>query len=535
MNKNVFSTKSAAVTAPPANTVNEAGGAAYTLTDAAALAQLAMTGTFNDVFYATAEDQTAKVLELAKKIEPEFLAKLTVYSRKHGYMKDMPAVLAAVLLSRGETALFKKVFKLAIDDFKMLKNFVQAVRSGITGRKSLGSTARNAVRDFLDSKSDSELFAGSLGNDPSLADVIKMVHPKPANAKRANMYAYLLGKKFDPKLLPEEVRAFEEFKVKPIGTPPDVNFQFLSSIKMNAKQWSALAETMSWHTLRMNLNTLERNGVLKDEDAAKKIAAALSDAETIKKIKVFPYQIMTAFLNSETTSQRIKNALQDALEVATENIPEFGDTAIAVDTSGSMASAVTGSRPGATSVVRCIDVAALIASAVLRKNPNSIVLPFDTAVHSTKLNARDSVMTNAQILASKGGGGTACSVALAKLNAMKAKLDLVFYVSDNMSWADFKAESGYGYGYRANNSTTMASEWAAFKKRNPKAKLVLLDIQPYSTTQVSTDKDVLNIGGFSDKVFDVVARFVKGETTGDHWVNVIDEVSLSNRKSKLKE
>ncbi|MCC6756112.1 MAG: hypothetical protein IT199_07060 [Solirubrobacterales bacterium] len=343
----------------------------------------------------------------------------------------------------------------------------------------------------------------------------------------------MLGKKFDPKLLPEEVRAFEEFKVKPTGTPPDVNFQFLSSVKMNTKQWSAIAETMSWHTLRMNLNTLERNGVLKDEDAAKKIAAALSDAETIKKIKVFPYQIMTAFLNSDTESSRITNALQDALEVATENIPEFGDTAIAVDTSGSMGSAVTGSRPGATSVVRCIDVAALIASAVLRKNPNSIVLPFDTRVHSTKLNARDSVMTNAQILASKGGGGTACSVALAELNAKKAKLDLVFYVSDNMSWADFTAEKGYGY--RTNSSTTMASEWAAFKKRNPKAKLVLLDIQPYASTQVSTDKDVLNIGGFSDKVFDVVARFVKGETTGDHWVNVINEVSLSNRKSKLKE
>lgn len=528
MNKNVFSTKSPAVAVPPADLINEAGGKAYALSDAAALAQLAMTGTFSDVFYATAEDQTAKVLELAKKVEPEFLAKLAIYSRKQGFMKDMPAVLMAVLLSRGENVLFKKAFKLAIDDFKMLKNFVQAVRSGTTGRKSLGSTARNAVREFLDSKSDSELFAGSIGNDPSLADVIKMVHPKPTSTKRANMYAYLIGKPFEAKLLPEEVRAFEAFKANPTGTPPDVNFQFLSSIKMDSKQWSALAESMSWHTLRMNLNTLERNGALADNDTVIAVANKLADAKTVKKLKVFPYQIMSAFLNATTTNARIKNALQDAMEAATENVPEFGETAVCVDVSGSMSSPVTGSRPGATSTVRCVDVAGLVASAVLRKNPNSIVIPFDYSTYAADLNPRDSVMTNAVKLAQYGGGGTNCAAALQRLNQLKAKLDLVFYVSDNMSWVDFGRTSSYG-------GTAMASEWAAFKKRNPKAKLVLLDIQPYTNTQVKTDKDVLNIGGFSDKVFDVVAQFVKGETTGDHWVNVINEVSLSNRKSKSKE
>lgn len=521
MNKSVFSSKTAVVV-PPADILNEAGGKAYSLTDAAALAQLAMTGTFTDVFYATAEDQTAKVLELAKKVEAEFLAKLAVYSRKRGFMKDMPAVLTAVLLARGEAKLFKKVFPLAIDDFKMLKNFVQVVRSGATGRKSMGSMARNAVRNFLEGATDSELFAGSIGNEPSLADVIKMVHPKPANVKRANMYAYLLGKKFDAKKLPDEVQAFEAFKANPVGTPPDVNFQFLSSVKMDAKQWGDIAKTMSWHTLRMNLNTLERNGALNDPNVAKAVAEALADEKTINKIKVFPYQIMAAFMNSTTTNARIKNALQDALEFATANIPEFGDTAIAVDVSGSMSSPVTGSRPGATSAVRCIDVAALIGSAVLRKNPNSVVLPFSWDVIDVTLNGRDSVMTNAQKLAALGGGGTACATPLAKLNKAKAKLDLVFYVSDNCSWADFNNGAG----------TAMAQEWAIFKNRNPKAKLVLLDIQPYAHTQVKTSKDVLNIGGFSDKVFDVVAQFAKGETAGDHWVDVINAVSLSNRKSK---
>ena len=163
MNKNVFSTKSVI---SPANTVNEAGGKAYSLSDAAALAQYAMTGTFNQTFYASAEDQTAKVLALANACDPKFVANLAIYARAHGYMKDMPAVLVATLLARRENAEFKRAFRGAIDDLKMVKNFVQAVRSGITGRKSLGTSAKNEVRRFLDGLTELDLFRGSIGNDP---------------------------------------------------------------------------------------------------------------------------------------------------------------------------------------------------------------------------------------------------------------------------------------------------------------------------------------------------------------------------------
>ena len=35
---------------------------------------------------------------------------------------------------------------------------------------------------------------------------------------------------------------------------------------------------------------------------------------------------------------------------------------------------------------------------------------------------------------------------------------------------------------------------------------------------------ILNIGGFSDQVFDVIAEFASGELSADHWVGVIEEV-----------
>lgn len=68
-------------------------------------------------------------------------------------------------------------------------------------------------------------------------------------------------------------------------------------------------------------------------------------------------------------------ALHDAMELVA-NIPLLGGSvAVCPDVSRSMSSPATGYRPGATSAVRCIDVAALVAAAVLRKNPDARILP----------------------------------------------------------------------------------------------------------------------------------------------------------------
>ena len=70
------------------------------------------------------------------------------------------------------------------------------------------------------------------------------------------------------------------------------------------------------------------------------------------------------------------------------------------------------------------------------------------------------------------------------------------------------------------------AEWQRFKARNPQARLVCIDIQPYQTTQAQERKDILNIGGFSDAVFDSVSAFARGELRPGHWVDVIEQEDL---------
>jgi 60 kDa SS-A/Ro ribonucleoprotein len=130
---------------PRADAVNQAGGRAYAYGPEAKLAQLAATGTLADGFYAGAEAQLADILDAASKVDAEFVAKAAVYARQSGAMKDMPALLTAVL-TMSDPDLSVRVFKRVIDNGRMLRTFVQVMRSGQTGRTSLGSRPKRLVR-----------------------------------------------------------------------------------------------------------------------------------------------------------------------------------------------------------------------------------------------------------------------------------------------------------------------------------------------------------------------------------------------------
>lgn len=539
-NKNVFESGQPGKTAPEIDAVNKAGGAAYALGDKAALAQYAATGTFNDTFYSTAEAQVSEVLAILARVDVEFIGKVALYARTEGRMKDMPALLCAHLSTRGEEGLkiLKRIFLTVIDNGKMLRNFVQIMRSGVVGRKSLGTGPKNLVAKWFDSHLPADIFKMSVGNDPTMGDVLYLSRASDLGSpERKALYAYLLNDKkytYDFDSLPPLVKEYENMRKNPgsIESLPKVPFEMLAGLELGERGWKLFAEQMSWTQLRMNLNTLARHGVFNSNKHVNMVAHKLADPAAIEKAKPFPYQLFSAYLNTSTVGEeevpvKVRNALHDALEIAAKNVPTFeGQAYIAVDTSGSMSSAVTGTRKGATTAMTCVSVAALIACTFLKKNRESQILPFDKSLHLKHgLEPNDSIMTNADKLRKYGGGGTDCGLALSHLNKIKAKGDLVIYISDNESWFDS------GQAYRG--GTRMANEWSIYKARNPKAKLVCIDLAQDSTVQVKSDGSVLNIGGFSDTIWEVIKKFVEGVPSADYWVDVIDKIQLPALPDKI--
>ena len=85
-------------------------------------------------------------------------------------------------------------------------------------------------------------------------------------------------------------------------------------------------------------------------------------------------------------------------------------------------------------------------------------------------------------------------------------------VSDQESWG------GTGHS----GSTAVVTERQTFVRNQARLhgkgfsdaqgpKLVCIDLQPYTTVQAPERSDILNVGGFSDAVFSVVAAFLAGD------------------------
>lgn len=506
MNNKLFSTSPALA---KADTMNNAGGKAYSMSAEHSLAQYAVTSTFNGTYYISAKEDLDKVIELARQVEPLFLAQVAIYARRHGHMKDTPAVLLAVLATL-DSKLFRIAFPQVVNNGRMLRNFVQVMRSGVVGRKSLGSAPRKMVRQWLDNVDDDYLFRQTVGNSPSMADIIKMVHPKPQGATREMLYSYIIGGKYKLKKLPKLVRSFEKFKTasKEERKMPSVPFQMLSSYDLGALEWRALALEGSWQFVRMNLNNFAKFGLFKDDEFTQAIAAKLSDAELVKRSKNFPFQLYQAYRSaSPEVPQAVRIALQQALEASVASVPVLrSSVSVGLDVSGSMGQGVTGGY--SRNPVTCSEAGGLLAGSIAKTNAaqTSLYL-FDTECREATYNPLDSLISITEGI-TRLGGGTDCSTFLSLLNKQQKQDEVVILVSDNESW---HAQRGERRHY--NEGTAFLTEWKKYKRRVPNALLVCIDIVPGTTAQ-AVGPDVLLVGGFSDSVFNVISRFV--EARGDH-------------------
>jgi 60 kDa SS-A/Ro ribonucleoprotein len=158
-----------------------------------------------------------------------------------------------------------------------------------------------------------------------------------------------------------------------------------------------------------------------------------------------------------------------------------------------------------------------MAAAMVRRNPGTRVLAFNQDAVPVTCDPAEPVLALATRLAALADGGTNCSAPLAQLNRERAQGALVLYLSDNESWVDAGLRRA---------GTAMLDEWQRFKRRNQAARLVCIDLQPSATMQVIERDDAMNVGGFSDQVFEMIAEFAANRLHPDHWVGAIESVSL---------
>lgn len=520
-------------------TKNRAGGNAFALDTYTKLAQLAVTGMVNNFARASSTPKeerekefkslTNQLITLAKLCDTEYVAKVAVYAKECGLVLDAPVILVAHLSTRKELEYFYTAFKAVVNNVGQLRKFVKIIRSGYVGRKSLGSAPKKAIQHFFNRMDSNKLFWQAQGTSPSIGDVIKLSHPRPNTLEKDNLFAYFIDKEYELENLPNKVKNFENFKSGDTEVVPDVPFLRLTNLNLTLDQWENVFRAMTWNQLRKSLATAARKGLFKRERFTRWVAAKLRDPEVVSRSKVMPMSILSTLsmvMTNTEIPEDVKAAITNALEISLSSAPVLtGKIAILVDTSGSMRMGVRAEDRYNSSPSRITyrNIAAIFASALLKANPSNVeVIPFDTQVHATVgISAEKSLVENATTLARFGGGGTNVAVGLQYL-LKKAKQtqevpDLVYLISDNESWID-RSHTQY--------RTNTFAFWNELKKFNPEAKMVCHNIADGLTTQVPSRKDILNIGGWTDTVFELIDIFYNSKTP-ESWVEMIQAINLN--------
>jgi 60 kDa SS-A/Ro ribonucleoprotein len=511
-----MNTKTFASARSKPNSVNEAGAPAFKLKGKENLVMLAMNGFLNGTYYNSGDALVEKLQEAIQGVDPIFAAKTAVYAKQNGAIKDAPAYILAALSKGSAMEAVKKAFPRVITNGKMLRNYVQVIRSGKVGRVSLGSSPKKLVKRWIENRSDIQLLNDSIGNDPSLKDLILLSHPKFEGSKNA-VAKYILG--FDTaksriKIL-SELRRARNGKNADWSLLAKLDFRHMDNIEtLPVEFWNEWLQNCSYHALRMNLNMLNRKGAFNDSSIVKIVANRLVDREEIIKANQFPFQYFSAFKAADGIPVSIMKALQTAFEISMETysvgeMPSKGS--IYIDRSGSMNQPVTGYTGKKDSTVMCTQAAALFGAMMARSVENPYVGTFNSSLNEVKYQTYSNPLTFADKL--HNGGATYTKLCFE--HALKHNPDFVYVISDNEAWVDERYDD---------NSNTLIKQLI---KQNPNIKIVLHNIVMGNHTVAPTNnRNVLNIAGFTPSVTEQITKFIQGENSAEKMISEIEAVVL---------
>lgn len=494
---------------------NYAGGDTYVhgLRDQAR--NLLRTGTLSGTFYVSAAQmtrETVQTLHAFGQQDADALAEEAVSARQEGYMRTLPIVALAVLSGLPDKRAFQKAVSGVLLVPRDVAQFIEICKSGaIPGAQSFGGCRVRPVRQFLEALSEYHAVKGTGVSAVSLADAVRLAHPRPGDARMRELLGWLSGHvdgkrvQLNGKLVALEALKRSEDVAEQVRLIREGGLPYEAVVtavtRPEREVWGELLHQAPTFNLLRNLVTFARHGVFQDESNVALAVRKLTREDALRSARILPfqaYQAWKAYSAQESADPRIIAALSDAIEMSVASIPDLrGRVCIAPDVSGSMRQPVKpgkGSRGWDTrpDELSCSEVAGIFAAGLLRRCSNARVLPFEERVVSMALNPRDSVLANARAIGSIGGGGTSLSAPVELLLREHDKVDLFVGLTDNEEWV------GRGF-YDA---------WRQYKaKVAPAAKAVLVTVVPTPHRAApESARDVYFVHGWSDAVMRYVAE-----------------------------
>ena len=273
--------------------------------------------------------------------------------------------------------------------------------------------------------------------------------------------------------------------------------------------WATLLETMPLEALLRNLGKMTQNGVAGDK--YKEIVARMTDQTAILKARIHPIKVLVAskvYKNghgdlgslSWVPNHFISNAFTQLYQLSYGTITPTGQSImVAVDVSGSMSSAVLGSK-----VLTCRDASIAMALLYLETEKNVSIVAFSDGLVDMSTPSRNQLrrgMTIDQALSATSGmsfSSTDCVLPILHAIKHNMKIDAFIVLTDNETYAPNEHPQSALVRYRQ----LMGTE----------TKLIVIGMTGNCFTIVDpNDRKTLNLAGFDTSTPEIASMFLRGE------------------------
>ena len=537
--------------------VNYMGELAFKMADKELLVSTVMTTFLQNSYYEREGEIVKRITDLVDKVDPLFAAKLAIYARNEGNLRSVTHLVSALLAKYVSGTDWGKRFynKIVVrpDDMsEIVSAYANLNGMGLNDLKNIPNSIKKGFKEALERLDAYQIDKYKLNNrEVSLIDLVRLFHPK-GNQKNAEAYKRLVNGESLADLY--ESKVFEKEMTKAGQVTKDATQEEKDEAKREAI--TAVLDNVKGMPV-MNLLRNLRNILLYAPNKVNDACEQLTIEKKILNSRLLPFRFATAYaeiekimyadtkakptssivFESEETKQQVSeskfnelkknllDAIEGAIEIACQNIPELeGNTAILCDHSGSCRGDRGGSsRVSAFSSTTTAMIGNLFGTMMAWRQHDVYVglfgdrliqVPFDRNKRLLDFNKQSYQMGAACGGATEKGIYTFLETVVKE----KKKIDNIIVFSD--------CQIGRGgaftpwYGTDSNDRSQHFHElFKEFRKINPKANFIVVNLRQSGGTSVfDKSQRILNIAGWSEKIFDII----KTQTVG--WDEIIRRI-----------
>lgn len=483
-------------------TTNYEGAAACKPSAELELYTSVVTASLSNTFYEKADERLDRIVGLIGKVNPEFVAKLAVYTREQMHLRSVPMVLLAELSKvHSGDSLVRRTTERVIqraDEITELLAYYQLANSR-SGDKKLNKLSKQLQKGVSEAfnKFDEYQFAKYNRNSAvTFKDALFLTHPKAVSDTQQALFDKIVNNEL-------QTPYTWEVELSALGQADYASEQERKAAVTAKWEELILSKKLGYMALLRNLRNILQADV--QAEVLQMVLDRIANATEVRNSRQLPFRFLAAYKELEGMQPNylsaVMNALESAMTASAENISGFDlktRVLLAADVSGSMYSPL-----GGKGKIRCYDVGLVLSMLLASRSRNVATGIFGDTWREVNLSSGSGILSNVQQLNRLEGSvgySTNGHLVLEALIAQKRVMDKVMFFTDLQLW-----DSRHGGG-------SLQESWKRYQKQvAPGAKLYLFDLMGYGTTPLRVEQNkVYLIAGWSDKLFDVLKAIEEG-------------------------